>query len=119
MESQTQSHSSNVKPKFDHNTPEKIITLDKNLRSLRAEIEVKIHNFSVYEGENKEMYLNQLHTLATEIDSAINGVETLVSMVSTHSEEEKHAFYESELMQKFYGVVTQQLNELGQLKKKM
>ncbi|WP_298622367.1 hypothetical protein [uncultured Legionella sp.] len=115
----SQSHSLSVNTLFDSNTPEKIIALDNDLRSLRAEIEVKIHNFSFYEGENKEMYLNQFHTLTTEIDSTINDVGTLVAQANRQSEEEKLAFYESDDMQKFYEIVTQQLSILNELKKKI
>lgn len=119
MKSETQINSSNFISHFDSDTPEKIIELDKNLRGLRAEIEIKIYNFTAYEGESKEMYLNQLNILAAGIDSAINGVDRLVGLVSDQTEEGKREFYEGELMGQFLASLTEQLEELEQLKKKM
>lgn len=119
MKSETQINSSNFISHFASDTPEKIIDLDKNLRGLRAEIEIKIHNFTAYEGENKEMYLNQLNILATGIDSAINGVDRLVGLVSTQTEDEKRELYEGEQMEQFLTYLAEQLDELEQLKKKM
>lgn len=110
---------SKFKSHFDDSTPEHIINLDKQLRGLRAEIDVKIHNFSAYEGENKVQYLNQLNSLAQELDSALDGIETLVNLVSVQEDDEKESFYQSETMQKFYGIVSEQLHELIQLKKKL
>ncbi|KTD52796.1 hypothetical protein [Legionella quateirensis] len=99
--------------------PENIINLERNLRGLRAEIDVKIHNFSAYEGENRVAYLTSLDAIAKELDSALEGLDTLVSLVSIQSHEEQQAFYQSETMQKFYGIVTEQLDEMSQLRKKL
>ncbi|MBL7480654.1 hypothetical protein [Legionella bononiensis] len=119
MEPDTQNEAPLAQSTHDVTIPENIINLERNLRGLRAEIDVKIHNFSAYEGENRVAYLTSLDSIAKELDSAIEGIETLVGLVNTQSDEEKQTFYQSETMQKFYGIVTEQLNEMSQLRKKL
>lgn len=119
MEPDTHSHTQLVHSKLDKSLPDNIINLDRSLRGLRAEIDVKIHNFSVYEGENREAYLTSLASIAKELDDAIAGLDTLINLANSQSDEEKQTFYQSETMQKFYSIITEQLNEMSQLRKRL
>ncbi len=109
MESQT-----GFRPPFDQNTPEAIIALDKSYRGLRAEMDIKIHNYTAYDGEYREMFLERFHHVVTQLDAAIQQVEELVLIANTQSAEERPGFYEQ-----FKGLVVEQLNMLEQLKKEM
>lgn len=93
-------------------TNENIINLDRKLRGLRAEVSIQIQNFSFYEGEDKDLYMNQLSLLAQELDDAIKGIETLVSVVAPESEEYKQAFYQSEEMQQFNEMIIKNLKKM-------
>ncbi|CAM2821808.1 hypothetical protein [Legionella worsleiensis] len=119
MEPNTPTNTTPIYLTQDKSIPEHIINLDRNLRGIRAEIDVKIHNFSVYEGKDRVDFLTVLDAIAKELDSAINNLETLVGLANTQSDEEKSAFYQGETMQKLYGIITEKLNKITEIRKKL
>ncbi|HEN5542655.1 TPA: hypothetical protein U6306_002842, partial [Legionella pneumophila] len=41
---------------FDANTPQSIIQLDRKLREMKSEVDMKLNDPSSYNGDNKEVY---------------------------------------------------------------
>ena len=101
---------------FDTNTPENIVQLDQRLKGLRAEIEIQLHNFAFYEGEDKDQYIEKFSRLAKEIDEAISGIETIVNAVRPQSDEFKREFFQSEEIQELDSKLGEHLEKFENIK---
>ncbi|HAT1660717.1 TPA: hypothetical protein RG395_001550 [Legionella pneumophila] len=97
---------------FDENTPQSIIQLDKKLREMKSEVEMKLNDPSSYTGDDKEVYFQKLSKLSEEINEAIKSLEALVKMVDIQDEEFKKDFYESDVMKEFNESVTKSFDKL-------
>lgn len=97
---------------FDEDTPDSIIQLDRKLRDMRSEVEMKLNDPSLYNGDNKEVYFQKLNKLSEEINEAIISLEALVQMVDTQDEEFKKEFYQSDLMKDFNESVVKSFEKL-------
>ncbi|KGP63251.1 hypothetical protein EP47_02885 [Legionella norrlandica] len=87
--------------KFDANIPENIIKLDRKLKDILHDVEIKLNDPSSYPGEDKEIYIQKLNRLYEEITDTISRLETMVSIVNSQSDEFKKEFYESAVMKEF------------------
>lgn len=72
--------------------PESIIHLDQKLKALRLEIKGQLSNTA--SDAVDPLYLQRLTTLDAEVSDAISGLNTLIELLNTQSEEFKRSFYQ-------------------------
>ncbi|HAT6977527.1 TPA: hypothetical protein JAN54_04485 [Legionella pneumophila] len=97
---------------FDENTPQSIIQLDRKLREMKSEVEMKLQDSSSYNRDDKEVYFQKLSKLSEEINEAIKSLNALFKMVDTQDEEFKKDFYESDVMKEFNESVVKSFDKL-------
>jgi hypothetical protein len=103
----------------DRDTRKNILRLDQKLKGLRAEIEAQLQNPLMYDGEDRESFFEKLSVVSKEIDDAINGIDTLVQLVSGEDKDVVEAFFQGEEMRDFSTMIAENLDKLTEIKKNL
>ncbi|HRD69148.1 MAG TPA: hypothetical protein PK657_03300 [Legionella sp.] len=98
---------------IDSDARANIIKLDQKLRGLKAEIEAKLKNLSWNPEDLTNNYTEKLSLVAEEIDKALEGIGILVTLA--HSESTKEVYDSSEIKE-FTHQLSEQVNQINQLK---
>ncbi len=118
MDMNTEKQSYSLLGNMDRGLRENIIRLDQKLKGLRAEIAAKLESPFVVEEDIRDEYVQKLSVISEEINAAIGGIETLVNLVSSEDQEMTNQFLQSEEMQKFSEMISDNLEKITEIKAK-
>lgn len=93
-----------------------IINVDQKLRGLRAEIEAKLQSSALYQGADKEEYIERLSHLEEEITQMLSGIDILVKIMASDNEELKEIFFQTEDMQQLNNVLNENLVKITKIR---
>lgn len=113
MDKNTQSKSQLLIDGIDSDLREKIIRLDQKLKGLKAEIDAKLESSHLMKSDTNDG--EKLSRISQEVEDAIAGIATLVSLVSSEDEETTKAFLNSKEMQIFSEMISENLEKITEI----
>lgn len=112
----TENQSYSLLDNMDRSLRENIIRLDQKLKGLRAEIEAKLERPFLFAEESRDESVQKLSVISEEINAAIAGIESLVNLVSSQDKAITNQFLQSEEMQKFGEMISENLEKIAEIK---